>query len=549
MNPDLLLAHFDRISDVPDAIPRLRRFILDLAVRGKLVEQNPTDEPASELLKRILAEKRRLVEVGKSKPDTLSPIGPSEIPFDVPLSWTWIRVGSGFQYDAGIKRQPRELQPGKWLLELEDIEKDTSVVLTRLKVQDRESQSTKSEFREGDILYGKLRPYLNKVVIADVDGYSTTEIVAIRPFIPMNPSYCSLAFRSPDFVRYVSRVGQGTKMPRLRTQDALVALFPLPPLSEQGRISAKVEELMALCDRVEAAQRRREDHRDRVVALSHYQLTNRANAKDLQTHVSFYLNNLSRLTTTSKQISTLRQTILDLAVRGRLSHDVSLPPTQAAKDTPTTDMDFPAHWSVQPLTKVAASIVDCPHSTPKWTTEGKICVRTNQFRPGRLDLSDARFVSESTYLERIQRLEPHEDDILYSREGGILGVACRVPANIQLCLGQRMMLIRPGPRLDAAFLEIILNSPYITRTAAAKTTGGAAPRINVATVKAYLIPLPPPIEQRSIVAKVNVLMALCDQLETALAATRSEGRRLLESFLFDALSDKPAIDQIYAVQA
>src|ERR1700735_4903990 len=227
MNPELLLTHFDRISDAADSIPRLRRFVLDLAVRGKLVEQDAHDEPASELLTRIQVEKERLAKVTGIRQTTVPPIEGSEVPFSVPRSWAWMRVGWGFQYDAGTKREPRELVPDRWLLELEDIEKDSSVVQTRLRVKDRNSRSTKSEFRAGDILYGKLRPYLNKVVVADEDGYSTTEIVAIRPFIPMSSSYCCFAFRRPDFVAYVSRVGRGTKMPRLRTEAALISLLPL----------------------------------------------------------------------------------------------------------------------------------------------------------------------------------------------------------------------------------------------------------------------------------------------------------------------------------
>jgi type I restriction enzyme S subunit len=137
------------------------------------------------------------------------------------------------------------------LLELEDIESYTSRIVARSQVCDRSPRSTKSEFQIGDILYGKLRPYLNKVVVADEAGYSTTEIVAIRPFLKLCPAYCVLALRRPDFVAYVERVGRGTKMPRLRTPDAIVAAFPLPPLAEQHRIVAKVDELMALCNQLE----------------------------------------------------------------------------------------------------------------------------------------------------------------------------------------------------------------------------------------------------------------------------------------------------------
>jgi type I restriction enzyme S subunit len=240
----------------PDQIKRLRQTILNLAVRGKLVPQDPKDEPASELLKRIAKEKARLVKAGEiRKPPTLEPITDAErfTLYALPRTWTWVRVGDIFDYDAGTKRDPKELDQSRWLLELEDIEKETSRIVERLRVSDRDSQSTKSEFNTGDILYGKLRPYLNKVVVADEPGYSTTEIVAIRAFLRLCSEYCALAFRRPDFVAYVERLGRGTKMPRLRTPDAIVAPFPLPPLAEQHRIVAKVDALMALCDRLEAS--------------------------------------------------------------------------------------------------------------------------------------------------------------------------------------------------------------------------------------------------------------------------------------------------------
>jgi type I restriction enzyme S subunit len=197
---------------------------------------------------------------------------------------------------------------------------------------------------------------------------------------------------------------------------------------------------------------------------------------------------------------------------------------------------MPPDWRIATLTDVAEAIVDCPHSTPKWTASGKICVRTNQFRPGCLDLSDARFVTEATYGERTKRLTPAADDILYSREGGILGVACRVPPRVELCLGQRMMLIRANMSIRPRFLEVVLNSPLITGITRARTTGGAAPRINVATVRAYPIPVPSLAEQDSILAKVDELMAACDRLEAQLTTKETESRRLLDAVLHKALS-------------
>ena len=270
MNAEQLLTHFNRLIQSPQSVQRLRRFILDLAVRGKLVPQDPNDEPASELLKRIAKEKARLVKAGKLKKNKVKLLRMADAQFELPQSWKWSALGDIFFYDAGIKRDPKTLKQDLWLLELEDIEKDTGRLLTRTTVSERDSKSTKSEFHPGDILYGKLRPYLNKVLIADEPGYSTTEIVTLRSYLPICPEYCALALRRPDFVAYVTRLGQGTKMPRLRTEDAVVAPFPLPPLAEQRRIVAKVDELMALCDRLEAAQAERETTRGRLfTALLH----------------------------------------------------------------------------------------------------------------------------------------------------------------------------------------------------------------------------------------------------------------------------------------
>ena len=459
MNVDRLLAHYERIADAPDAIPRLRRFILNLAVRGKLVEQDPNDEPASELLKRIAKEKARLQKAGGIKKSRAKPVNIADPLFELPKLWKWAALGDLVLYDAGIKREPQTLNKELWLLELEDVEKDSGRLLVRITASARKSKSTKSEFRVNDILYGKLRPYLNKVLVADVPGYSTTEIVALRPFLPLCSRYCALALRRPDFVDYVTRLGQGTKMPRLRTEDATIAPFPLPPLAEQHRIVAKVDELMALCDRLEVARTRREATRDLLSASS----LARLDAPDpdpmvFRNHAAFALEHLTPLTTRRDQIKALRQTILNLAVRGKLveqdwkddcgnqgqlrSDAVAETFDTQAFEGRAAIFNMPVNWAIEPLSRVAAHIVDCLHTTPKWTDDGVICIKTNQVRAGQLDLSSPYFVSENTYKARVSRLEPRQDDILYIREGGILGVACLVPSNTRLCLGQRLMHIR-----------------------------------------------------------------------------------------------------------
>ena len=146
-----------------------------------------------------------------------------------------------------------------WVLDLEDIEKDTSKLLQKCRFSERRSLSDKNSFQAGDVLYGKLRPYLNKVIVADEAGVCTTEILPVRCYGPFSSNYFKFALKSPYFINYVNARSYGMKMPRLGTEDGRKAYFPLPPLAEQHRIVAKVDELMALCDalktRINEAQR------------------------------------------------------------------------------------------------------------------------------------------------------------------------------------------------------------------------------------------------------------------------------------------------------
>jgi type I restriction enzyme, S subunit len=158
--------------------------------------------------------------------------------------------------------------------------------------------------------------------------------------------------------------------------------------------------------------------------------------------------------------------------------------------------ELPEGWAWATIDEINLHIVDCPHSTPQWTKEGKLCVRTTEFRPGKLDLTNARFVSLETFNERIQRLKPQPGDILYSREGGILGISCQVPADTELCLGQRMMLMRTGGHFLSRLLMHWLNSPRTLDRVKRLTSGSASPHLNVGEVKRFPVPVAP-IEEQS----------------------------------------------------
>lgn len=231
-------------------IENLPKSILQAAVQGKLVPQDMNDEPASELLKRIQQEKKAVfIKIGKLKKEkTLPPITEDEIPYDLPDGWEWCRLGQLCQYGITRNVNPLYIPDSAWVLELEDIEKDTGRVLTIRTTPKYKPQSTKHVFEKGDILYSKLRPYLNKVLIAGNDGYCTSEILPLHFSNDINSNYLLCYFRSILFVEYANSCSYGVKMPRLGTNDGRMALLPLPPLAEQQRIVAKVKELMAMCD-------------------------------------------------------------------------------------------------------------------------------------------------------------------------------------------------------------------------------------------------------------------------------------------------------------
>jgi type I restriction enzyme S subunit len=175
--------------------------------------------------------------------------------------------------------------------------------------------------------------------------------------------------------------------------------------------------------------------------------------------------------------------------------------------------------------------VDCPHSTPKWALTGKICLRTTNLLPNRLNLSEVRYVSESIYNNRIERLKPQIGDILYSREGGILGIACILDIDEDVCLGQRMMMFRLNSNVNNKFICYFLNSPFILEHVNNLIGGSAAPHINVGDIKEYPIPFPAPEEQNEIVRRIEMLFALVDKIETRYENTKAILDRLPQAIL------------------
>lgn len=221
----------DHQTSLLSKLDLIRKVAIDKAIKGQLVEQREDEKLSDEIL-------------------TLPNI---EGPFEIPKNWKWITLANiGYGNVSQIKNE--NIKSGTWILELEDIGKHTGKILRKNYLKDGKTKSTKNIFKKGDVLYSKLRPYLNKVVIADEDGVCSSEIIPInlsKSNFEFLAQFLQLVLMSPYFVSYASSVSYGVKMPRLGTKDGKQALIPYPPLQEQNRIVQKLEEILSTVSTIE----------------------------------------------------------------------------------------------------------------------------------------------------------------------------------------------------------------------------------------------------------------------------------------------------------
>ena len=243
----------------------LKKSTLQEAIQGKLVPQITEEGTAQELFEQIKTEKQKLVKEGKLKKSALNDsiifrgddnkyyekVGKKivciedEVPFEIPDSWVWVRLCAIVDFSKSQTISSSMLDMDSWILDLEDIEKDSGRLLQKKRMKELLSKSDKHLFYKGNVLYSKLRPYLNKVIVADEDGACTTEILAFD-FGHIYNKYAQAYLMSPFFVDYANSDSYGIKMPRLGSKKGNNALFPIPPLREQQRIVEKIEQLMQL---------------------------------------------------------------------------------------------------------------------------------------------------------------------------------------------------------------------------------------------------------------------------------------------------------------
>ncbi|PPK50242.1 restriction endonuclease subunit S [Marinobacter persicus] len=534
-------------------VKKLRELILELALSGKLVEAEESDERAHQLLLRIESEKARLAaEKIIKKPKKLEAASGDE-PYQIPSHWCWVRLGQVTNYGVTDKVEPNQVADNTWVLELEDIEKESSRLLNKVRYTERQFKSSKNRFKRGDVLYGKLRPYLDKVLVADEPGVCTTEIIPIRGYLGLLPEFLRLALKSPNFKRYANDSTHGMNLPRLGTDKARLAMIPLAPEQEQHRIVQKVDELMALCDRLEQQTSDQLEAHETLVDTLLGTLTQSENATELADNWARLAAHFDTLFTTEQSIDKLKQTILQLAVMGRLVE-------QDAGDEPACELlnriaeeknRLVAARKLKrqkPLTEIGEE--DKPFELPSgwhWARFGDVCaIKGELVRPE--NFPDLRQVAPDCIEKGTGRITENRT----VKESGVKGPNSRffagqiIYSKIRPSLSKAALVDFDGlcsadmypidAFIDSRFLLMEILSEIFLQQVRVAENRIKMPKLNQESLRGFVSAIPPLAEQHRIVQKVDELMALCDQLKERLNQASETRYQLAEAVVEGALN-------------
>ena len=524
-------------------IKKLRELILELAVRGKLVPQDPSDEPASVLLERIAVEKARLVIDGKiKKPKALPEISEEEKPFELPDGWAWIRFGNIYEFEYGDNLpQPMRTNSGEY-----PVFGSNGVVGTH---------NVPSVYSPC-IVIGR-KGSAGALNLNDSAGCWVTDVA----YSCVPPFGVDIRFAFKQMHTFgLDSLGKGIK-PGLNRNEAYVLVVALPPLAEQHRIVAKVDELMALCDQLELrSESQLAAHQTLVEALL-ATLTDCSDADELAQNWARLSTHFDTLFTTEASIDALKQTILQLAVMGKLvPQDPNDEPASALlariaaekaqlvkekkikKEKPLPaisegDKPFllPEGWVFARLQNVI-DVRDGTHDSPKDAVGENTypLVTSKDFKNGQIDFENARCISEEDHIEISRRSLVERCDILFSMIGGNIGNQVMVMSPRPFSV-KNVALFKYFNKECTLPEYVFLYTQHLANDLQEQAVGGAQPFISLGALRNLIFPLPPVSEQHMIAAKVDELMAICDQLKSRLQTSQQTQLALAESLVAGAL--------------
>jgi type I restriction enzyme, S subunit len=563
VNAERLLALFDRVADAPDAIPRLRRFVLDLAVRGKLVEQDLSDEPVGV---RLAAARRNLEAMAEAarrvrwKPS--EPISESEIDKVVPPGWVAARVNDTALYVNGLAFKPTDWKP----------EGVPIVRIQNLTDRTREFNYALGDFpdevtvRDGDLLVS-WSATLEAFKWDRGEGVLNQHIFRVIPDQGLTDrDFLLLLLRSAVREMADSEHAHGLVMTHINRGPFLNHVVAIPPLGEQHRIVARVEELMGLLHRLDSVGAEREATRDRFTRsnLARATMPN-ATCEASANNLHSALDSLATATTRRDQVKLLRQTILNLAVSGRLVEQdlgdesaaeqldrISAEKARAMRATgdrrirvaPPPDagaLKLPLGWCAQSFENLFL-FIDYRGQTPAKTPDGVPLITAKNVRMGHLAREPREFIAPRTYRSWMTRGFPKPGDIFFTTEAPLANV-CVNDLEEPFALAQRVICLQPFGEINTRYVMFAMMSDMMQERIGERATGLTARGIKAAKLKPLVLPIPPLAEQHRIVAKLDFLLALCDRLEDALTTVDSAKQRLLEALISEALASDAALEE------
>jgi len=532
MTLSLVVEHFDDLLATPEDVEQVNTFILQLALQGKLVEQSVSDESGLELLERIYAERTE-----NSKSIHLAPIKESDIPFVLPAGWAWARLGDIIQISSGKSLTKEQMnEAGK-------IPVYGGNGITGYHDEALVYQKT--------IVIGRVGFYCGSVHLTEDKAWVTDNaFITTYPEKYIHREYLVWLLRGTN----LKENENATAQPVISGRKVYPIIVGIPPLLEQKRIAARLEELFAQTRALAMELEHSQSELDGLnkSALSH--LLASETSEEFNQHWDFIAEHFDLLFQAPEHVAPLRQSILELAVRGKLTRreagDESViellrkiseekenligegelrqdKAISSIKDSGKL-LGLPEDWKSISINFASTHIVDCLHTTAKFDSTGYYCIDTTCIKPGKILFDRARKVSYETYQERIRRLKPQAGDILFAREGKF-GTAVIVPENVELCLGQRMMMFRLAKGIIPEFYLYYLHSNLFKGQW--KIIGTTSTHLNIGDIKTILLPLPSLAEQERVVKRVEQLLSLCDALEARLQSAEEERGRLVAAVM------------------
>ena len=560
---ELLEKYFDIAFDAPDGIKRLRELILTLAMQGKLVPQDQNEPSASELLKEIAAEKQRLVKNGTiKKPKPLSEIKSEEVPYKLPHGWEWVRLG-----DIGIIGSSSRVHQNDWRNSGVPFYRAREIVkLSKQGFVDNELFITEELYQSltssglspapGDLMITGVGTIGVPYVVKEKDRFyfKDASVLIFKNQFKIFPLFLSRFFESHHWISSIHKESMGTTVHTLTIVRANEATIPLPPIPEQHRIVAKIEQLMTRCDELETLRFEREQKRINV----HVSAVNRLlSARENNTFIDawqFISKHFGDLHSVKENVTELRKAILQLAVMGKLvPQDPSDVPAnklfeelevekkrlvksgkiKASKPLSEINHDevpyqLPKGWIWARLNDVL-DVRDGTHDTPKYVDVGYPLITSKNLYTGKLSFEDIKYISEEDHKKISERSKVDVGDILFAMIGSI-GNPVIVDSDAEFSI-KNMALFKfyQTGVPDNRFLHYFLI--HAQENMKAISSGAVQSFVSLGFLRSYLFPLPPLAEQARIVAKIDRLMACCDDLDQQIDKASFKQTQLLNALI------------------